>query len=64
MVKTSTLLYICDNLESYEDKLIDLESVTGIRNDEYQEVWDLLDHLIYEVDQDVVKKIMNRICQL
>ena len=64
MVKISTLLYICDNLESYEDKLIDLESITHYGNAEYQEVWDFLDNLIFEVDQDIVKKIMNQICQL
>ena len=64
MVKISTLLYICDNLEGGENKLIDLESVTQKEYAEYQEVWDFLDNIIYEVDQDIVKKIMNQICQL
>lgn len=64
MVKISTLLYICDNLEGDENKLIDLESVTQKEHAEYQEVWDFLDNLSYEVDQDIVKKIMNQICQL
>jgi hypothetical protein len=64
MVKISTLLYICDNLENDEDKLIDLESITYRGNAEFKEVWDFLDNLILEVDQDIVKKVLNQICQL
>lgn len=64
MVKISTLFYICDNLENNGDKLIDLESITYYRNTEFLEVEDYLDNLIFQVDQDVVKKIMNQICQL
>ncbi|KPK87924.1 MAG: hypothetical protein AMS27_00800 [Bacteroides sp. SM23_62_1] len=64
MVKISTLLYICDNLESYEEKLIDLDPIIKKEGAEYREVWDFLDNLLYEVDQDIVKKIMTQISQL
>jgi len=64
MVKVSTLLYICDNLEDNNDELIDIETITRKESADYKEVWNFLDHLIFEVDQSVIKRVLNQICQL
>lgn len=48
MVKISTLLYICDNLEDNEEKLIDVQAITRTETNDYQEVWDFLDNLVFD----------------
>jgi len=64
MVKVSTLYYICDNLEENKNELIDIEMITNRKNVDYKEVWDLLDHLHFEIDQRIVKKVVSQVCQL
>jgi hypothetical protein len=63
MVKTSTLLYICDNLDEEDEKVIDVDACTGKRESEYDVVWQFLDDLLIEADPNLVKKVMNQICQ-
>jgi len=64
MVKVSTLYYICDNLEENKNELIDIEMITSRKNFDYKEVWDFLDHLNFEIDQSIVKRVLNQFCQL
>jgi len=63
MVKTSTFLYICDNLDEENEKLIDVDAVTRKEEYDYKEVWQFLDDLLIEADQKLVKQIINQICQ-
>jgi hypothetical protein len=65
MVKTSTLLYICDNLdeEDESEKLIDVDALTRKEECDYKDVWQFLDDLLIEADQKLVKQIINQICQ-
>lgn len=63
MVKTSTLLYICDNLDEESEKVIDVNACTREEECEYEVVWQFLDDLLIEADQNLVKKVMNQICQ-
>lgn len=63
MVKTSTLLYICDNLDEENEKVIDIDACTRKTEDEYEVVWQFLDDLLIEADQNLVKKVINQSCQ-
>jgi hypothetical protein len=63
MVKTSTLLYICDNLDEEDEKVIDIDACTRKEESEYEVVWQFLDDLLIEADQNLVKKVMSQICQ-
>ena len=63
MVKTSTLLYICDNLDEENEKVIDVDACTRKEEDEYEVVWQFLDGLLMEPDQNLVKKVLNQISQ-
>lgn len=63
MVKTSTLLYICDNLDEEEEKVIDIDACISEENFEYEEVWNLLDGLLIVADQNLVRKVINQISQ-
>lgn len=63
MVKTSTLLYICDNLDEENEKVIDVDACTREEEFEYKVVWQFLDDLLIEADQNLVKKVINQISQ-
>jgi hypothetical protein len=63
MVKTSTLLYVCDNLDEEEETVIDVDACLSEAESEYEEVGDFLDDLLIEADQNLVKKVINQICQ-
>jgi hypothetical protein len=64
MVKISTLLYVCDNLEEAEEEtVIDVDACLSEAESEYEEVGDFLDDLLIEADQNLVKKVINQICQ-
>lgn len=63
MVKTSTLLYICDNLDKEDEKIIDVDACAREGESEYEMVWQFLDDLLIEADQNMVRKVMNQICQ-
>jgi hypothetical protein len=63
MVKTSTLLYICDNLDEENENLIDVDAVTRKEECDYKDVWQFLDDLLIEADKNLVKHIINQICQ-
>ena len=63
MVKTSTFLYICDNLDEENEKVIDVDACTRKEEDEYEVVWQFLDSLLIEPDQNLVKKVLNQISQ-
>lgn len=63
MVKTSTFLYICDNLDEETEKLIDVDALTRKEECDYKDVWDFLDELLIEADQNLVRQIINQTCQ-
>ena len=63
MVKTSTFLYICDNLDEENEKLIDVDAVTRKEECDYKDVWQFLDDLLIEANPNLVKHIINQICQ-
>jgi hypothetical protein len=63
MVKTSTLIYICDNLDDENEKVIDVDAYTRKEESEYEVVWQFLDDLLIEADQNLVKKVINQISQ-
>jgi hypothetical protein len=63
MVKTSTFLYICDNLDEEDEKLIDVDALTRKTECDYMDVWRLLDDLLIEADQKLVRRIINQTCQ-
>ena len=63
MVKTSTLLYICDNLDEEEEKVIDVDACISEEGSEYELVWRFLDDLLIEPDPKLVKKVIHQICQ-
>jgi hypothetical protein len=64
MVKTSTLLYICDNLDEENEELIDVDALTRKEECDYRDVWQFLDDLVIEADQKLVRRIINQTCQL
>jgi hypothetical protein len=63
MVKTSTFLYICDNLDEEDEKVIDVDACTRKEECEFEVVWQFLDDLLIEADPNLVKKVMNQFCQ-
>jgi len=63
MVKTFTLIYICDNLDDENEKVIDVDAYTRKEESEYEVVWQFLDDLLIEADQNLVKKVINQISQ-
>jgi hypothetical protein len=63
MVKTSTLLYICDNLDEENEELIDVDALTRKDEFDYRDVWNLLDGLLLEADQKLVRRVIDQICQ-
>lgn len=63
MVKTSTLLYICDNLDEENEGIIDVDALICRGDSEYKDVWQLLDNLIIEADQELVRRVIDQICQ-
>jgi hypothetical protein len=64
MVKTSTLLYICDNLDEEGEELIDVDALTRKEESDFTDVWQLLDALVVEPDQEFVRRVINQTCQL
>jgi hypothetical protein len=64
MVKTSTLLYICDNLDEEGEELIDVDALTRKEESDFTDVWQLLDALVVEPDQELVRRVINQTCQL
>jgi hypothetical protein len=63
MVKTSTLLYICDNLDEENEGLIDVDALTRKEELSFKDVYQMLDDLLIEADQELVKRVINQICQ-
>jgi hypothetical protein len=63
MVKTSTFLYICDNLDEEDEELIDVDALTRKDGCDYKDVWQVLDKILIEADQKLVREIINQICQ-
>jgi len=63
MVKTSTLLYICDNLDEDNEELIDVDVLTRKDEFDFKDVWELLDGLLLEADQELVKRVIDQVCQ-
>ena len=63
MVKTSTLLYICDNLDEKNEELIDVDALTRKEDFDFKDVWQLLDNLLVEADEELVQRVINQICQ-
>jgi hypothetical protein len=63
MVKTSTLLYICDNLDEENEEIIDVDVLTRKEDYDYSVVWQFLDGLLVEADQKLVRQVINQTCQ-
>ena len=63
MVKTFTLLYICDNLDEENEELIDLDVLTRKEEFDYRDVWQFLDSSLIEADQRLVRQVINQTCQ-
>ncbi len=63
MVKTSTLLYICDNLDENNEGLFDVDALTRKEEFDFKDVWQLLDDLLVEADQELVRRVINQTCQ-
>jgi hypothetical protein len=63
MVKTSTLLYICDNLDEENEELIDVDALTRKEESDFKDVWQLLDALLVEADQELVRRVIHQTCQ-
>ena len=63
MVKTSTLLYICDNLDEEDEELIDVDALTRKKEFDYKDVWQFLDGLLIEADQELVRRVIDQTCQ-
>jgi hypothetical protein len=64
MVKTSTLLYICDNLDEEGEELIDVNALIRKEESDFADVWQLLDALVVEPDQELVRRVIHQTCQL
>jgi hypothetical protein len=63
MVKTSTILYICDNLDEKGEEIIDVDALTRKEESEFTDVWQLLDALLVEPDQELVRRVIHQTCQ-
>lgn len=63
MVKTSTFLYICDNLDEENEELIDVNALIRKDGGDYKDVWQFLDKILIEADQKLVREIINQTCQ-
>lgn len=63
MVKTSTLLYICDNLDEETEKIIDVDALTRKEDSDFKDVWQFLDEILIEADPNLVRRIINQTCQ-
>jgi hypothetical protein len=64
MVKVSTLLYFCDNLENETEEIYDIENLFSLMENDYSSIRKYLDNQILEPDQDLVEKVLEQISQL
>ena len=64
MVKVSTLLYLCDNLENETEEIFDIENLFSLMEHDYSSVRKYLDNQILEPDQGLVEKVLAQISQL
>ena len=64
MVKVSTLLYLCDNLENETEEIFDIESLFSLMEHDYSSVRKYLDNQILEPDHGLVEKVLTQISQL
>ena len=59
MTKTSTVQFTINNLATKsEEELIDIDSLFN-KQGEYEDVFEVLNHLNLDVRQEVVEKILN-----
>ena len=63
MVKVSTLLYLCDNLDETEE-IFDIENLFSTLESDFSGIREYLDSQILEADQTLVDKVLARISQL
>jgi len=64
MVKVSTLLYLCDNLDDETEEIFDIEGLFSSTESNYSSVRNYLDNQILEADQSLVDKVLAQISQL
>ena len=64
MVKVSTLLYLCDNLDNETEEIFDIENLFSLVENDYLSIRNYLDNQILEPDQGLVDKVLAQISQL
>ena len=64
MVKVSTLLYLCDNLDDETEEIINIADLFYSLEEYYSGIRDYLDNQIFEVKQSIVDKVLAQIDQL
>ena len=63
MVKVSTLLYLCDNLDEKTEEVFDIRNLFSAMEKNYSDVREYLDNQILEADQALVDKVLAQISQ-
>ena len=64
MVKVSTLLYLCDNLNYEKEEIFDIDSYFKALEDDYLSIQEYLDNQLFEVRQDIVNEVLAKISHL
>ena len=64
MVKVSTLLYLCDNLDEKTEEIFDIEDLFSTMEADYSSVCKYLDKQVFEADQVLVDKVLAQMSQL
>jgi len=59
MVKISTLFYVLDDTEGRSEKIFNLDDYQEDEETEFTDIFELLDKLQIEVDQQIIDRIMK-----
>ncbi len=64
MVKISTLFYVLDDIEGRSAKVFNLDDYQEDEETEFTDIWEMLDRLQIEVDQQLVDRLMKLLPQM